>query len=160
MASSPRVTHRTDTRGTVNAQYRGLYELRALKAAHESGIPDYMLHPSGWNGDENDLTGFYAEQIYALADVNFSAPDAIESLAKAINLMQDICRNLSVDPRKAVPYDMARFKRELHEVPERAAARDRGEFPDLSEDDMALYAELGEDPWASHFVIRTPPDNR
>jgi hypothetical protein len=115
MASNVRVTHRTDTRGTVNAEYRGLYELAALDAASKAGVPDHMLHPSGWNGDENDLTGYFAEQIYRLGEIGFTAPDTIAQLAKAIEAMQQVCRTFSVDPREAIPYDSARFKRELND---------------------------------------------
>ena len=32
-----------------------------------------------------------------------------------IRVMHSVCRNLGVDPKAAVPYGIARFKRQLHE---------------------------------------------
>jgi hypothetical protein len=121
MAAKVRVTSRTDSRGTVNGEYRGLYELQSLKAAADAGIPGHMLHPAGWDGNEDDLTGYFAEQVYRLADAGFTAPDAISRLAEAIEAMQQVCRNFRVDPKAAVPYDMARFKRQLFESREHRA---------------------------------------
>jgi hypothetical protein len=115
MAVKPRVTHRTDTRGTVNAAFSGFGYVAELASALEAGIPARMLHPSGWDGDEDDLTGFYAEQVYRLGEISFSAPDAIAQLAAVIDVMQAVCRSLSVDPRLAIPYDSAGFIRRLHE---------------------------------------------
>lgn len=138
MPAKVRVTHRTDSRGTVNADFRGLYETRALDAAHKAGIPGSLLHPAGWNGDEDDLTGFFAEHIYRLGEVPFTAPDAIEQLGAIIAPMTQVCRNLDVDPGAAIPYDLARFKRQLHEGRERHAAIVRGDYepPSLSDADV------------------------
>ncbi len=127
MAGKVRLTHRTDNRGTVNADFRGLYEVTALAAARQAGIPGDLLHPAGWNGDEDDLRGLFAEQVYRLGEINWTAPDAIEQIAGAIDAMQTICRGLGVDPKAAIPYGLAKFKRVLHEARERHAALVRGD---------------------------------
>jgi hypothetical protein len=133
--AKPRVTHRTDTRGTVNADFKGAYELHALAAAHKAGIPGDLLHPAGWNGDENDVRGYFAELIYRIGEIPFTAPDAIEQLSEAIKQMRLVCQNLGVDHEAAIPYEMAKFKRQLHEGRQRHAALARGdcEFPPASE---------------------------
>jgi hypothetical protein len=76
-----------------------------------------MCHPAGWNGNEDDLTGFYAEQIYLLTEASqhFTEPDCIDRMAEVIKIMVTACRRFSVDPKAAVPYDVARFGRWLHE---------------------------------------------
>jgi uncharacterized protein YabN with tetrapyrrole methylase and pyrophosphatase domain len=62
----------------------------------------------------------------------------IEQLSDIIALMTQICRNLDVDPKAAIPYEMARFKRQLHEGREKHAAIVRGdvELPSLSDADV------------------------
>ncbi len=130
MAARVRVTHRTDTRGTVNVDYRGLYEITAIEDAFKAGISANLLHPAGWSGDEGDLTGLFAEQIYRVGEANWTALDAIEQLSAPINLMQQTCRGLGVDPKAAIPYGMARFKRQLHEARKLNAARQSGELCD------------------------------
>jgi hypothetical protein len=131
-----RVTSRTDTRGTVNADLRGLYEVQALAQASRAGVPSHLLDPGGWNGDEDDLRGLFAEQVYRVGEVNWTAPDAIAQLAEPIGFLERICHGLGVDPRAALAevYDLARFKRQLAEGRERHNARRRGEVPELPRD--------------------------
>jgi hypothetical protein len=131
MASKVRVTARTDTRGTVNAEYRGLYEVEALAKARKAGIPSDLLDAAGWTGDPNDLRGLWAELVYRLGEVNWTAPDAVDQLAEIVDSMQTLCRSLGVDPRAAIPYGMAKLKRQLHEGRERHAARLRGAVGEL-----------------------------
>ena len=139
MARQIRVTHRTDTRGTVNSDFRGLFEVGALKAAYDAGIPSEMLDPAGWNGDENDLRGYFAEHIYLLGEIHWTAPDAIEQITTLINAMQGLCRSLEVDPKAAIPYEMARFYRSLIEGRERRNAVARGdELPLASLEDAGI----------------------
>jgi hypothetical protein len=139
--TTKRRTPRTDANGNVLEDFRGKYETEALAAAHGAGIPGFLLDPAGWNGDPNDLTGFFADQIYRVGEINWTRPDAIERLGDAIETMQAICRNLGVDPKAAIPYEMARFKRQLHEARERQTARQRGEAPAMppGDDDLDLF---------------------
>jgi hypothetical protein len=143
MAAKVRVTARTDTRGTVNADFRGAYQLNALEAARKAGIPGELLHPAGFSGDENDLTGYFAELIYRIGEVGFTDPAAIERLAAIIGQAQDICRNLGVDPRLAIPYGHARFIRQLHESYFRGETRLHDEDSRIAEIHNAVMAEWG-----------------
>ena len=127
MAGKVRVTHRTDTRGTLNADNRGLYAELALKAASAAGVPGDLLDPAGWNGDPNDLQGYFAEQIYLLSEVGWTRPDTIERISEIIAVMVGVCRHYDVDPKAAIPYGQARLFRELHESRERVNARHSGE---------------------------------
>jgi hypothetical protein len=131
MATKVRVTARTDTRGTVNAEFRGLYEVEALAKAAKAGIPARYLHSAGWDDDPEDVTGIFAEYVYRLGEVPFTAPDCVDQLGEIVDSMQTLCRSLGVDPKAAIPYGMARFKRQLHEGRELHAARLRGEVGEL-----------------------------
>jgi hypothetical protein len=126
MAKSVRTTHRTDTRGTVREDLSGLYEQQSLKRAAKAGIPAKLLDPGGWDGNENDLTGYWAELAYRLGEVRFTSPTAVQEIAAVIAKMHELCRGLGVDPLACVPYDMARFKRQLHEHGEHLAALKAG----------------------------------
>lgn len=111
----------------MNADYRGAYELQALANARRAGVPADLCHPAGWNGDESELTGYFAEQIYLLGDAPFTAPDTVERLGEILGRMLDICRYYGVNPREAIPYAMPKLKRQLFEAREHLAAIARGE---------------------------------
>jgi len=101
MATQVRVTHRTDTRGTVNADYRGLYEVDALDRARRAGIPERLLDPAGWDGSENDLRGFFAEAIYQLGDYLEGLEPDLAKVARVVEMMERICVAEDVDRRSA-----------------------------------------------------------
>lgn len=134
MARSIRTTHRTDTRGTVREDLNGLYERQSLKAAAKAGIPAKLLDAGGWDGNEDDLTGYWAELVYRLGEIRFTSPTAVQDIAAVIAKMHELCRGLGVNPLDCVPYEMARFLRQLNERREDLAALKAGDAePELAE---------------------------
>ena len=111
--SKVRVTSRTDTRGTVNQEFRGLFEVSALENARKAGIPARLLHPSGWDGDEEDVTGLFAEMIYRLGELPINGPTDMSDAELIIKQMVSLCENFGVDHRQAIPFDYPRFIRDL-----------------------------------------------
>lgn len=137
MAAKVRVTHRTDTRGTVLEAYRGLYATQALDAARRAGIPERYLHRAGWDGNEDDLTGFFSEAIYELGDYLTGLEPDLAKVGRVLALMEQICQSEDVDRRSAIPYEAARFLRKFSEARARRAAILRGDpLPLASEADV------------------------
>lgn len=115
MPASHRVTHRTDNRGNLLDEFRGAIYVQALKKARTAGIPGLMLDPEGWSGDENDLRGFFAELVYRMGEVPFTNPHAVDRLRGIIGEMTSVCEHFGVEPLAAIPFEMAKFTRQLHE---------------------------------------------
>jgi hypothetical protein len=140
MATVRRVTHRTDNRGNLLEQYRSAFELQALDAARLAGIPRRLLDPAGWSGDEADLTGFWAEQVYDLSDCLERVERDMDVVERPISWMVRLSEQFGVDYREAmaIPFDGARLLRSIKDSRDRASARTKGDVPMATLDDLEI----------------------
>lgn len=137
--AAKRRTHRTDANGNLLEQYRGAFELQALDAAQRAGIPRRLLDRAGWDGDESDLTGFFAECVYTLGDCLERAEGDMDKVALPIQMMERLCDQHNVDRREGIPYSGARLLRQIKDAKDRAAARARGDAgPMATEEEMGI----------------------
>jgi hypothetical protein len=119
-------THRTDANRNVLEQHQGLFELKWLSEAHRLGVPARFLEPGGWAGNEEDLTGFWAEAVYMLGEALAALDSDPVRCNRAIEMCKLICGNFGVST-DAIPFDARRFLRDFNAARDRREAIKRGD---------------------------------
>ena len=137
-ARKNRVTRWTDDRGNVLENFKGLFEQQAIERARKAGIPARLLHRSGWNGDEDDITGLFTDLIYRVGSLPLHGPvDPMSDAEELISAMKQVCDSVGADYREAIPFGHLRFIRDFRRRQIELKAINAGSWvaPKASDDD-------------------------
>ena len=119
-----RVTRWTDDRGNVLEEHKGPLAVNALMKARNAGIPARLLHRAGWNGDEDDIAGYFTDMIYRLLSLPLIGPVDMSDANEIVSQMVSVCGSCNVDYREAIDFEYPRFLRDWREHRARLMADD------------------------------------